>query len=46
MAVLLMRWRQFRLEAMVLLPDHLHLVLTLPPGDGDFRRGWRRSEHH
>jgi putative transposase len=28
--------RRFVLEAGVLLPDHLHLLLTLPPGDADF----------
>src|SRR5690606_7642473 len=28
----------FDLDASVLLPDHLHLLLTLPPGDADFSR--------
>jgi putative transposase len=26
----------FRIEALVILPDHFHAVLTLPPGDSDF----------
>ena len=26
----------FRLEAVVILPDHLHCVWTLAPGDTDF----------
>jgi len=28
--------RPFLLDAFVLLPDHLHTVLTLPPGDADY----------
>lgn len=31
----------FRIEAWVVLPDHLHCVWTLPPGDGDFAVRWR-----
>jgi putative transposase len=30
------RTRPFRLDAIVVLPDHLHCVWTLPPGDSDF----------
>jgi putative transposase len=26
----------FRIDALVILPDHLHAVITLPPGDSDF----------
>jgi putative transposase len=26
----------FVIDAVVVLPDHLHAVLTLPPGDADF----------
>jgi len=26
----------FVVDAIVLLPDHLHLLMTLPPGDGDY----------
>jgi putative transposase len=35
------RERPFRVEAVVVLPDHLHAVLTLPPGDSDFPTRWR-----
>src|SRR5882724_6573009 len=33
--------RPFTLEAAVVLPDHLHCVWTLPPGDADFSTRWR-----
>ena len=32
----------FETDAIVLLPDHLHCVWTLPPGDTDYARRWRR----
>src|SRR5438093_13742398 len=28
--------RPFALDAVVILPDHLHVILTLPEGDADF----------
>ena len=31
----------FAIDAMVVLPDHLHCVWTLPPGDDDFSTRWR-----
>ncbi|MDP3195096.1 transposase [Tabrizicola sp.] len=31
-----------RCEAMVILPDHIHAVWTLPPGDADFSRRWQK----
>jgi putative transposase len=31
----------FTIDAMVVLPDHLHAVWTLPKGDGDFATRWR-----
>jgi len=31
----------FRVEAIVVLPDHLHTVWSLPPGDGNFSARWR-----
>jgi putative transposase len=31
----------FHIDAWVVLPEHLHCVLTLPPGDSDFSRRWR-----
>jgi putative transposase len=32
--------RAFVVEAWVLLPDHLHCIWTLPPGDADFATRW------
>lgn len=31
----------FTTDAMVVLPDHLHTVWTLPEGDADFAKRWR-----
>ena len=31
----------FHMDAWVVLPDHLHAVLTLPPGDANFGLRWR-----
>jgi putative transposase len=31
----------FVVDAMVVLPEHLHAVWTLPPGDADFPTRWR-----
>ena len=33
--------RPFRIDAWVVLPDHLHCIWTLPPGDADFPERWR-----
>ena len=33
--------RPFALDAIVVLPDHLHCIWTLPPGDADFATRWR-----
>jgi putative transposase len=33
--------RPFELDAVVVLPDHLHCIWTLPPGDADFATRWR-----
>ena len=41
-AVALTRQRYpFDIDAFVVLPDHLHAVWTLPPGDADFSTRWR-----
>lgn len=32
----------FGVDAMVVLPDHLHAVWTLPPGDADFSVRWKK----
>ena len=34
--------RPFTLDAVVILPDHLHTVITLPPDDADFSGRWRQ----
>jgi|GEM_PF-49656 len=36
-----MRERPFEIHAWVVLPDHLHALWTLPPGDADFSTRWR-----
>ena len=33
--------RPFHVDAWVVLPDHLHCLWTLPPGDADFPLRWR-----
>jgi putative transposase len=33
--------RPFQIDAWVVLPDHMHCVWTLPPGDADFSGRWR-----
>ncbi len=33
--------RPFRIDAIVLLPDHLHTLWTLPDDDADFSTRWR-----
>ena len=35
------RRRPFHIDAWVVLPDHLHAIWTLPPGDSDFPSRWR-----
>jgi putative transposase len=35
------RQHPFTVETMVVLPDHLHTVWTLPAGDADFAKRWR-----
>ena len=30
----------FAIEAIVVLPDHLHCLWTLPPGDADYKTRW------
>ncbi len=32
----------FTTEAIVVLPDHLHTLWTLPPGDADFPTRWKK----
>ena len=32
----------FMIDAIVILPDHLHCIWTLPPGDANYSNRWRR----
>jgi putative transposase len=34
--------RPFGIDAIVVLPDHLHAIFTLPEGDANFSHSWRR----
>ena len=36
------RLTPFTIDAIVILPDHLHCMWTLPAGDSDFSSRWRR----
>jgi putative transposase len=36
------RERPFLLDAVVVLPDHLHVVITLPTDDADYPGRWKR----
>jgi putative transposase len=36
------RERPFAIEAVVVLPDHLHAIFVLPSNDADFSGRWRR----
>ena len=36
-----MQRRPFTIDAMVVLPDHLHCIWTLPPGDTDYSSRWQ-----
>lgn len=38
--------RPFRLEAVVILPDHMHAMWTLPPGDAEFGQRWGMIKRH
>jgi putative transposase len=33
--------RPFHIDAWVVLPDHMHAIWTLPPGDDDFSNRWK-----
>ncbi|WP_346292761.1 REP-associated tyrosine transposase [Sphaerothrix gracilis] len=36
----------FTIDAMVLLPDHLHYIWTLPDGDSNYATRWRLIKSH
>ena len=39
------RW-PFRVDALVMLPDHLHAIWTLPPDDADYSKRWGAIKKH
>lgn len=36
----------FAVDALVILPDHIHTIWTLPPNDGDFSKRWGIIKKH
>jgi len=36
----------FAIDGWVLLPDHLHAIWTLPPGDANFALRWQQIKRH
>jgi len=36
----------FKIDAIVVLPDHLHTIWRLPQGDSDYSLRWRLIKHH
>ena len=36
------RERPFSIDAIVVLPEHLHVIMTLPPDDADYSGRWRK----
>jgi len=36
----------FQIDAIVLMPDHLHCIWTLPADDADFASRWSQIKHH
>jgi len=41
-----MRRRPFVIDAIVVLPDHLHCIWTLPQGDDDYPARWQAIKAH
>lgn len=40
------RWPPFRVDALVMLPEHLHAIWTLSPDDCDFSKRWGAIKKH
>lgn len=38
--------KPFQVNAVVVMPDHLHCIWTLPPGDADFSIRWNMLKGH
>ena len=41
-----MKNHPFRMDAYVIMPDHIHCIWTLPDGDHDFSTKWRLIKSH
>jgi putative transposase len=44
--LIVMKDRPFTIEAHVILPDHLHMIWTLPESDSDYPTRWRLIKHY
>jgi len=40
------RWPPFRVDAMVMLHDHMHAIWTLPPDDAAYSKRWGAIKKH
>ena len=40
------RERPFNIDAIVILPEHLHTIWTMPDGDSDYSGRWRAIKSH
>ena len=40
------RWPPFRVDAMVMLREHMHAIWTLPPDDDDYPKRWGAIKKH
>lgn len=38
--------KPYRIDGIVIMPDHLHCIFTLPPGDADFSIRWSLIKGH
>ncbi len=41
-----MTQKSFTIDAIVILPDHLHCIWQLPPGDDDYSTRWKMIKAH
>ena len=43
---IVMKDRPFIIDAHVIMPDHIHMIWTLPEGDADYPTQWRLIKHY
>lgn len=43
---IVMNDRPFVIDAHVIMPDHIHMIWTLPEGDADYPTRWRLVKHY